>query len=65
MCVGVGATVRGRNGGGDWYFTDGELTIGVLAPANVVRTAPPARLPNPVPVTLKNRVWSWMRAFLP
>ena len=41
--------MRGRNGGGHWYFTDGELTIGVLAPANVVRTAPPAPAPHPEP----------------
>ena len=28
---GVGATLVGPHGGGDRYFTDGELTVGVLA----------------------------------
>ena len=28
---GVGPTLRGKNGGGDRYFTDGEILIGVLA----------------------------------
>ena len=30
---GIGATAAGRNGGGDPYFTDGMVTIGVLRPA--------------------------------
>ena len=30
--TGVGATLFGRNGEGDRYHTDGELTVGVLAP---------------------------------
>ena len=30
---GIGATVTGRNGGGDPYFADGMVTIGVLRPA--------------------------------
>ena len=29
--TGIGPTLDGRNGGGDRYFTDGELTVGVLA----------------------------------
>jgi hypothetical protein len=27
---GIGATMSGRNGGGDRYFTDGEVAVGVL-----------------------------------
>ena len=33
--TGVGATLNGRNGGGDRYYTDGELTIGVISPGGV------------------------------
>jgi hypothetical protein len=28
--TGIGPTLMGRNGGGDRYFTDGELAVGVL-----------------------------------
>lgn len=31
--AGVGATRKGRNGGGDPYFTDGTATVGLLVPA--------------------------------
>ena len=53
--TGVGATVLGRNGGGDRYYTDGELTIGVLAsveaPGNM-----PDRLANPTAVQIKEQL---------
>jgi hypothetical protein len=62
--TGVGATVWGRNGGGDWYYTDGEVTIGVLAEAEEVRTQPPKELPNPVTVQWKNRLWGRLRSWL-
>jgi hypothetical protein len=62
--TGVGPTLRGRNGGGDWYYTDGEMTIAVLAPGNEAQAAPPTRLPDPPAVAIKNRVWSWLRALL-
>ncbi|WP_269930576.1 LssY C-terminal domain-containing protein [Aminobacter sp. HY435] len=29
---GIGATKHGRNGGGDPYFTDGKIALGVLSP---------------------------------
>ena len=55
--TGVGATLAGRNGGGDRYHTDGELTIGVLsADGGADRT--PDRLPNPPAVVLKEQLWS-------
>ncbi len=59
--TGVGATTRGRNGGGDWYYTDGEFTIGVLAPNNAVQTTAPTHLPNPAPVAIKNTIWRRLR----
>jgi len=45
--TGIGLTLFGRNGGGDRYYTDGELTIGVVAPHAAPAAAPPAVLPNP------------------
>ncbi|MEX0678458.1 MAG: LssY C-terminal domain-containing protein [Pirellulales bacterium] len=62
--TGVGPTFDGRNGGGDRYFTDGEMDVGVISPDNSRQSAPPEVLPNPLAVTLKNRFWSWLRPLL-
>lgn len=58
--TGVGATLTGHNGGGDLYFTDGELTVGVLGKeqSQGVRLN---RLANPVPVRIKDQLWSAIR----
>jgi hypothetical protein len=61
--TGGGATILGRNGGGDRYYTDGELTIGVLAPVEA-RGAAPDRLANPVAVQIKEQLWSAVRPLL-
>ena len=61
--TGVGLTLNGRNGGGDRYFTDGEVTIGVISPNNVTSDIPPIVEPNPVAVEAKNRFWSWLRSW--
>lgn len=63
--TGVGATVRGRNGEGDWFYTDGEMTVGVVAPSNKAQAESPTELPSPRRVILKNRGWSWLRQILP
>jgi len=59
--TGVGATLTGRNGGGDWYYTDGELTVEVVAVDNAVQANPPAELPNPDVVKFKDRIYGWFR----
>jgi hypothetical protein len=61
--TGVGATLLGRNGGGDRYFTDGELTIGVLA-KNPSRDRLPTRLENPAPIQIKEQLWSAIRPLM-
>lgn len=61
--TGVGLTLNGRNGGGDRYFTDGEITIGMISPNNVPSEIPPIVEPNPVAVEAKNRIWSWLRSW--
>ena len=60
---GVGATIAGRNGGGDHYFTNGELTIGVLD-TNAEAGRRPERLPNPPAVQIKEQLWSAIGPFL-
>ncbi|MGH6760133.1 MAG: LssY C-terminal domain-containing protein [Phyllobacterium sp.] len=56
--TGVGLTLFGRNGGGDPYFTDGELTIGVIRPGGIAAKTAPQIIPSPVPVQLKNQIWN-------
>jgi hypothetical protein len=62
--TGIGPTVNGRNGGGDRYVSDGELAVGVLAPAGSVERPRLEVLPSPTPVTIKNQFWSWLRPAL-
>jgi len=57
--TGVGSTLLGHNGGGDRYYTDGELTIGVLA-----RGRQPERLANPPVVQIKDQFWTTIRPLL-
>src|SRR6266446_510450 len=52
------------DGGGDRYFTDGELTVGVLAPEGSAGTDSVTVLPSPTPVVIKNQLWSWLRPLL-
>lgn len=33
--TGVGVTFQGYNGGGDWYYTDGEMTVGLVPEVKV------------------------------
>jgi len=54
---GNGASLDARNGGGDRYFTDGEILVGVLAPGCGLRpgaTAPPRE--NPPHVDLRSSI---------
>ena len=61
--TGVGATLLGRNGGGDRYDTDGELTVGVLA-LGVPNDQSPRRLDNPSAVQIKEQLWTAIRPLL-
>ena len=62
--TGIGPTLRGRNGGGDRYYTDGEMTVGVLKTTDAVTIATPVRLANPPAVAAKDAVWRRLRAWL-
>jgi hypothetical protein len=51
--TGIGPTFDGRNGGGDRYYTDGEMDVGVLSPGNAVQSHPPTELPSPPSTQVK------------
>jgi hypothetical protein len=63
--TGVGPTLFGHNGGGDPYFTDGELRIGVVSEGAAPVEAPPKVLANPPAVDFKNRIFSAVKPYLP
>jgi len=59
--TGVGATLDGRNGGGDRYSTDGELTIAMVSPGNKAQSGPPKVRLNPPAIQAKNDFMSMLR----
>ena len=59
---GVGPTLIGRNGGGDPFFTDGEIAFAELAPGCQPREAPPETHAPPPRVAVKNIVYRWLAA---
>lgn len=62
--TGIGLTLFGRNGGGDRYYTDGEITIGVVNPDTRPVEGPPPALPNPALVAAKNALWAQAKGLL-
>jgi LssY C-terminus len=57
---GIGPTINARNGGGDRYYSDGEIKFSVLIDSCSERTATTMELANPPLVEARNRVWSAM-----
>lgn len=63
--TGIGPTMNGRNGGGDRYFTDGEIVFARLAAAQAVHDGVPETLPDPPFVVLKNKLVRAINALQP
>ncbi len=55
--TGVGPTLTGRNGGGDLYYTDGEVWILRLVEACQKQTGPVTVIPSPPATELKDQIW--------
>lgn len=55
--TGIGPTVKGRNGEGDPYYTDGEVKISVLVSGCNQKAETVAVLSNPPLVAMKNIAW--------
>jgi hypothetical protein len=49
--------VTGRNGGGDPYYTDGEVWILRLVMACQKRTSPADVIPSPPATEIKDEIW--------
>ena len=60
--TGVGPTVFARNGGGDPYFTDGEIAVSRLSPGCQTIPAAPPTLAPPSAVAAKNVLFGWLKA---
>jgi hypothetical protein len=54
---GIGPTLMARNGGGDLYFTDGELWVLQLVEDCRKRAAPPDLPNSPIVIQFKDRLW--------
>lgn len=55
--TGVGPTLAGRNGGGDLYYTDGEVWILRLVEDCQKRTGPTTIIPSPPATEIKDQIW--------
>jgi hypothetical protein len=55
--TGIGPTMAGRNGGGDLYYTDGEVWILRLVEACQKRDGPATIIPSPPATELKDQIW--------
>jgi hypothetical protein len=55
--TGIGPTFAGHNGGGDLYYTDGEVWMLRLVEACQKQTGPAAVLPSPAATELKDQLW--------
>ena len=55
--TGIGLTLTGRNGGGDSYYTDGEVWILRLVEACQKRTTPVEIVPSPLATEIKDQIW--------
>jgi hypothetical protein len=63
--TGVGPTLTGRNGGGDPYYTDGEVWILRLVADCQRQSGPVATLPSPPATELKDQIWHAIAGSLP
>ncbi|MBV8662821.1 MAG: LssY C-terminal domain-containing protein [Hyphomicrobiales bacterium] len=58
---GIGPTLLARNGGGDRYFTDGEIAMLALSAACAKRAEPPLALPAPRAAKASSAFFGWLK----
>ena len=57
---GVGPTLLAYNGGGDRYFTDGEITISRLRAGCSSEPGAPQELPSPPEARARTTIFGWL-----
>ena len=55
--TGIGPTIAGHNGGGDLYYTDGEIWVLRLVEGCKKRVGPAVTIPSPPATALKDQIW--------
>lgn len=55
--TGIGPTIAGHNGGGDPYYTDGEIWVLRLVERCKKRDGPALTIPSPPATALKDQIW--------
>ena len=55
--TGIGPTFDGRNGGGDLYYTDGEIWVLRLVEACSKNHGTVAQIPSPAATEFKDQIW--------
>ena len=55
--TGIGPMIAGHNGGGDLYYTDGEIWVLRLVEACKKREGPAVTIPSPPATELKDQIW--------
>jgi hypothetical protein len=60
--TGIGPTMAGRNGGGDPYYTDGEVWVLRLVEACRKNISPVNILPSPLATQIKDEIWRQIAA---
>lgn len=55
--TGIGPTLAGHNGGGDLYYTDGEIWVLRLVEACKKRDGPAVTIPSPPATEMKDQIW--------
>jgi hypothetical protein len=55
--TGIGPTLAGHNGGGDLYYTDGEIWVLRLVAACKKRDGPAVTIPSPPATEMKDQIW--------
>jgi hypothetical protein len=60
--TGIGPTIAGRNGGGDLYYTDGEIWVLRLVEACRKNISPVNILPSPLATQIKDEIWRQIAA---
>ena len=55
--TGIGPTLAGRDGGGDLYYTDGEIWVLRLVEDCRKRDGPAVTIPSPPATAIKDQIW--------